>query len=190
MGSKKRILIKIARIVAFSVVMCAVMVGLFYLYYTGVPKIIAELEEKGKMENTITAMEYLSPMFNVAGLIVALVLIYKLVKAPVHEIQREKGIIMLIVAVFTYGVILPYVLKESAGCFLPVPEGEEDVVSLLETTASWFVVQLIPFMITITYHFMRASRKTEDKMQAHAEAEVTEETLAETPVSDTQNTED
>ena len=142
--------------------MCAVMTGLFYLYYTGIPKIIAELEEKGKMDNTITAVEYLSPMFNVAGLIIALVLIYKLVKAPVSELQSEKGWIMLIVAVFTYGVILPYVIKESAGCFLPVPEGEEDVVSVLEMSITWFSVQLIPLVITLGYHIVRASSEAKE----------------------------
>ena len=185
MGRKKRILIKITRIVSFSLVMCAVMTGLFYLYYTGVPKIIAELEKKGKMENTITAVEKLTPMLNIAGLIIVLVLIYKLVKAPMDQIQSEKGWIMLVVTVFTYAVILPYVLKQSEGCFLPVPEGEEDVKSLLEITASWFVVQIIPLMITTMYHFVRAGKKIEEKTDAAVEvAEV------EMPVSEEQSAEE
>lgn len=182
MGSKKSILIKIARIAAFSLVMCGVMTALFYLYSKGVPKALAALEEKGKMENTIWAVEYFTPMLTIAGLIIALVLIYKLVKAPANEVQSEKGWIMLVVAVFTYGVILPYVLKESVGCFLPVPEGEEDVKSLLEHTASWFVIQIIPFMITVTYHFVRAGRKHEDDAAVSAQIEQ--------PVSDMPKTEE
>ena len=43
---KKKIIIRIARVVVFALVMCAVSVGLFYLYETGLPKIISALEEK------------------------------------------------------------------------------------------------------------------------------------------------
>lgn len=182
MRSKKSILIKIARIVAFSIVMCAVMTGLFYLYSKGVPKALAALEEKGKMSNTIWVVEHFTPMLTIAGLIIALVLIYKLVKAPVNEVQSEKGWIMLLVALFTYGVILPYVIKASWGCFLPVPEGEEDIKSLLEHTASWFVIQIIPFMITVTYHFVRARRIRKDDSPALAQTEQS--------ISDMQKTEE
>jgi cbb3-type cytochrome oxidase subunit 3 len=156
---KKKIIIKIARVVAFSLVMCAVAVGLFYLYFKEMPEIIAALEEKGKMENTIEAVTHILPMLNIAGLIIALTLLYSPVRSS--SVQDEKGWIMLIVAAFTYGVILPYVLKQSEGCFDPLPEGVEDVKSMLEITASWFVVQVIPFMIAMTYHFIRAGKKEE-----------------------------
>jgi len=76
--------------------------------------------------------------------------------------QSEKGFVMLVCAAFTYGVILPYVIKQSWGCFAPVPDGVEDVKSIFENTVSWFVVQSIPFMITISYHFLRAGRKPEE----------------------------
>ena len=156
---KKKIIIRIARAVVFALVMCAVSVGLFYLYETGLPKIISALEEKGKMDNTIEGVTHLLPMFNIAGLIIVLSLMYKPVRASLKEVQTEKGLIMLITAVFTYAVILPYVIRESQGCFDPLPEGVEDVKSLFERTASWFVVQVIPYMIVITYHFVRSSAK-------------------------------
>ena len=166
---KKKIIIRIARVLAFSLVICAVSVGLFYLYSTGLPKIMSALEKKGNMDNTIEGVTHLLPMFNIAGLIIALVLMYKPVRASLKEVQTEKGWIMLIAAVFTYAVILSYVIKQSEGCFDPLPEGVEDVKSLLERTASWFVVQVIPFMIVITYHFVRASAKQTVAPQVEAE---------------------
>jgi hypothetical protein len=160
------------RIVAFSLVMCAVAVGLFYLYLKELPEIIAALEEKGKMENTIEGVTHILPMLNVAGLIVALVLLYKPVKnVPSCQVQKEKGWIVLIVAAFTYAVILPYVINESRGCFDPLPEDVEDVKSMLEITASWFVVQVIPFMIALTYHFIRAGKKDEPDQPAEQPVE-------------------
>lgn len=158
---KKKIWIRLARIFAFSIVMCAVSVGLFYLYATEVPEILVKLEEKGNMKNTIEAVKHLVPMLNIAGLIIALTLIYKFVKAKDSDVQGEKGCIMLIVALFTYLVILPYVLRVSEGCFDPLPEGEENVMSMLENTASWFVTQILPFLIVVTYHFVRAGKKEE-----------------------------
>ena len=180
---KKKIVFMILRIVAFSLVMCAVAVGLFYLYLKELPEIIAALEEKGKMANTIEGVTHILPMLNIAGLIVALVLLYKPVKSPAYQVQKEKGYIMFIVAAFTYAVILPYVIRESRGCFDPLPEGVEDVKSILEITASWFVVQVIPFMIVLTYHFIRAGKKDEqvqpippvDNSPAAEDSEIAEE---------------
>ena len=181
---KKRILIRLARIFAFSIVMCAVSVGLFYLYATEVPEILVKLEEKGNMKNTIEAVKHLVPMLNIAGLIIALTLIYKFVKAKDSDVQGEKGCIMLIVALFTYLIIWPYVIKVSEGCFDPLPEGEENVMSMLENTASWFATQILPFLIVTMYHFVRAGKKQEEaareaiqhaKETEPADAEKTEE---------------
>ncbi len=156
---KKSIIFKILRIVIISIVMCAVVCAIFYAYSKLSQKALEALEEKGNMQNTIWVVENFIPIITIVGIIAALCAIYKLIKIPTLQIQSEKGWIMLIVALFTYGVILPYVINQSRGCFDPVPEGEEDVLSLLEKTVSWFVMAIIPFMISISYHFVKAGKK-------------------------------
>ncbi|MBQ4090937.1 MAG: hypothetical protein IJC64_01330 [Clostridia bacterium] len=163
MENKKAIIFKILRILVISVIMCAVTVAVFHAYSDFLPRALADLEEEGKMENTIWVVEHFVPMLSIAVLIAALGIIYRVIKIGYSDMQNEKGFIMLVVAVFTYAVILPYVLDKSAGCFLPVPEGEEDVLSLLEVTASWFVIQIIPFMICISYHFVRSKKYGDQK---------------------------
>ena len=163
MKDKKAIIFKILRILVISVIMCALTVAVFHAYSKFLPKTLDDLNEEGNMTNTIWVVEHFVPMLSIGVLIAALCIIYKVVRVGYSDMQSEKGTIMLIVAVFTYAVILPYVLERSVGCFLPVPEGEEDVLSLLEITASWFVVQIIPFMICVSYHFIRAKRKIAPK---------------------------
>ncbi len=145
-----------------SIAICAVTAGVFYTYSELIPKTLDALTEKGKMENTIWVVQNFVPMLTIGIIITALGIIYRCIKLPNSKKQSEKGIIMLITMLFTYGVILPYVMSRSIGCFDPVPEGVEDVKSLLENTASWFVIQIIPFMIVTSYHFVRASRPIEE----------------------------
>ena len=163
-NSKKNLLIGIIRGVLAAIAMCGAMTATYYGYYKILPKILEKLEENGKMDNMTELVKHGLPMLTVVILIALLCIIYSFFKnAPVRQIQMEKGFIMLAVAVFTYGVILPYAITHSKGCFDPLPEGVEDVKSMLEITATWFVVQIIPLLITISYHFVRATAKDDVK---------------------------
>ena len=149
----------ILRILLISVVTCAAAVAIFYLYSTGVPKIINELTIKGKMENTIWVVENFIPMICILGLVAVLCIIYRIIKVESWQMHTEKGWIMLICAAFTYGVILPYVINASGSFFAPEAEDAVEVATLLENTASWFVIQIIPFMLILSYHFTMAAKK-------------------------------
>ena len=156
----KAVIFSILRILVVSVLMCAVLTGIFYLYSRFIPEALDSLHEEGNMDNTIWAVEYFTPMLTILIVVAALYLVYKpMRRIPISLVQTEKGYIWLVIAVFTYAVILPYVLNRSIGCFDPVPEGEQNVLSLLEKTATWFIIQIIPLMLAVAYHFTRAKAK-------------------------------
>ncbi len=155
------IVIRIAKIVIFSAVLCLVMALLLSIYLKTVPSKITELTEKGKMDNTIWLVKYgslLPPMIVVA---VILTILYKFGYVKV-ETQRDKAVIIAVLLLFTYFVLLPAVCARSEGWRDPVPEGEEDVVSEIELSIGWFCAQIIPFGIMIGYHLVRASSEKKE----------------------------
>jgi len=79
---KKALIFKIIRIFTVSVVLCAVAAVIFQVYAEQVPKALAALEEKGKMENTIWVVQHFTPMVCISGLIAVLYVIYRFIKLP------------------------------------------------------------------------------------------------------------
>ena len=152
---------KILRAVFVTALLCFVMCAALTAHLGAIPEKIAELTEKGNMDNTIWLYEYALPIIPVIALAIILTVAYKFGYVKVKS-QREKAVIIAIVLLFTYCVLLPVVCARSEGWQEPVPEGEEDIASVLEMSITWFSVQLIPLVITLGYHIVRASSEAKE----------------------------
>jgi len=147
---------RILRVLFVTVLLCFVMSAALTAHLGTFSEKIAELEEKGNMDNTIWLLEYLLPILPVIVVAIILTVSYTFGYVNVSS-QREKAAIIAIVLLFTYCVLLPIVCARSEGWRDPVPEGEEDVLSVLEKSITWFSVQIVPLVITLAYHLVRAS---------------------------------
>ncbi len=167
--SARKIVLRILKIVIFSVLACAIMYGLLTLYLNFVPEKIVELEEKGKMDNTIWLLKYTSLLPPVILVAIALTVGYKFGYVKVSS-QIDKSIIITVAILFTYGVMLPYVWAESNGLEGIINNGDEDAVLMLEQSIGWFCAQVLPFAFALGYHLVRAS--SEKKEQCDNEEEI------------------
>lgn len=159
--SERTLAFGILKFIALAALACLVMWGALKLHLDVVPEKIAELEEKGNMDNTIWLIEYGTIIPPVIAVAIILTVGYKLGYVKVAS-QREKALIILIAMLFTYLVLLPDVIARSAGWMDPPLEGEEDVVSVLEQSIGWFCAQIVPFAIALGYHLVRASSEKKE----------------------------
>ena len=151
------------KLIVCAISLCIIMFLLLYVYHTTLPHILAGYEEKGNMEHTAWLVKYSAFLPPVIIISVLLTVLYRDKKyyVPVKT-QRNKALIVGIVAAFTYVVMMGYVLLMSPGWNLPAAEGEEKVLTLFESTASWFFAQIVPFAILISYHLIRASSEEKE----------------------------
>lgn len=154
---------EIFKLILSAISLCLVMFILLYVYHTMIPDILAGYEEKGNMEHTAWLVKYSAYLPPVIVMAVMLTVLYRDKKyyVPVKT-QKNKALIVGIVAAFTYVVMLGYVLLMSPGWNIPAVEGEEKVLTLFESTASWFFAQIVPFAILISYHLIRASSEEKE----------------------------
>lgn len=145
------------KVIVCTVALCIIMAILLYMYNALVPSKIAELEEKGKMDNVIWIVQYGSHLPPVIIIAVLLSVFYrnKNEYVKIHT-QRDMARISAIVAAFTYAVMLPYVI------FMSKTEADGDAATLIDRTVTWFVAQIVPFMILIAYHSVRASTEARE----------------------------
>lgn len=145
------------KVIVCAVALCIIMAILLYMYNALVPSKIAELEEKGKMDNVVWIIQYGSHLPPVVLIAVLLSVFYRNKNEYVRiYTQRNMAKISGGVAVFTYVVMLPYVI------FMSKSEADGDAVTLIDRTITWFAAQIIPFMILIAYHSVRASTEAKE----------------------------
>ncbi|MBR3879575.1 MAG: hypothetical protein IKJ24_05585 [Clostridia bacterium] len=159
--SARALAIRIIKIILFSVMVCFVMSAILSVYLDAVPEKIAELTEKGKMENTIWLVKYASYLSPIIIISVILTVCYKFGYVKV-ESQRDKAVILAVLLIFIYAVMLPDAITKSEGWLDPPLEGEEETVSVLEQSIGWFAAQIIPFAIAIGYHLVKASSEKKE----------------------------
>jgi succinate dehydrogenase/fumarate reductase cytochrome b subunit len=157
------------KIVISTVGLCLLSILIMHLYADKVPEIIEKVNEKGSMANVIWVIERITIVAPVIFLAVALSIFYcnKEKYLPVNT-QKEKFYISLFTALFVYGVMLPYVYFSSKG--MAEALAEEGLETLWQLTYKWFFVQIIPFMIMISYHAIRADSEERELSAAEGEA--------------------
>ena len=155
---------EIYKIIVCAVALCIIMAIMFAIYNSTVPAKLAEFEADGKMEHTAWLVHYGSYVPPVIVVAIILTCFYSTKGSeyvPVKT-QRQKAIIVGAVFAFTYAVLFTYAITSSPGWNLPVAEGEEEIKTVFENTAGWFFAQLIPFMILLSYHLVRASSEKKE----------------------------
>jgi hypothetical protein len=157
------------KIAICAVGLCALVVLMFHAYSTSVAELIEELSADGKSPNRVWLVENLSAAIPVFVVAIVLTIFYadNSKYVPVAT-QREKLIISVVVAAFTFIGLLSYILMNTGEA--ADPESGEAIKTLWERTAVWFFAQIIPFMILISYHAIRAESE-EKELLAEKEAE-------------------
>ena len=133
----------IVRVVLCSVGLCIVMLLMLMLFKKYVPEALLKYEEKGNMEHTAWLVKYgacLPPVIIIVGLLTAC---YPERKYVPLKTQRDKAIIIAIVAAFTYLILFP-----------SIKGGDRKTY---DNCVGWFFAQAIPFLIVLSYHIIRAS---------------------------------
>jgi membrane protease YdiL (CAAX protease family) len=168
MKEKKKASLDMFKLSVCIIALCIIMGLMLGVYNSVVPTKIAELEEKGKMDNVIWVIRYGSVVLPVIVVAIILMFFYfdKSQYVPVNT-QREKAYICLFVALFTFFIMLPYVIAMSGGFVIEKTVqnelgDDETVKTLLGNTATWFAAQIIPFAIIISYHFVRVSSEKKE----------------------------
>lgn len=154
---------QISKIVILCIAGCILMGVMLSLYQNNVPEILAEYEEKGKMEQTAWFVKYASLLPPVIVLAILITAVYSFGSpyVPVRT-QYDKAIIVGVTFAFTYLVLFTSTLLSSPGLNLPTPEAEEDIKSAFEICAPWFFAQIVPFMLLLSYHLIRASSEKKE----------------------------
>ena len=159
----------------FKIMLCAIALGAlmvlaFNAYSTDILDTVASLSEDEKSPNLIWVIENLSMVM--PGIVFAsvLTLFYadKQKYIPVVT-QREKLIVALIVAAVVFIGILGYVLVNSGEQV--DPESGEVIKSLWDKTAVLFLSQILPFIIIISYHAIRAESEEKELPSESSEEE-------------------
>lgn len=148
-----------------AVALCVLMVLMFNAYSKDVLDLISELSEDGKSPNRVWLVENLFPAIPVLVVAIVLTIFYadKQKYIPVAT-QREKLIISLVVALFTFAGLMVYVIMQGDGAV--DAESGEAVKSMWEENAVWFFAQIIPFIILISYHAIRAESEEKEQLAA------------------------
>ena len=161
-GEKER-LGQIGKIVILCVACCVLMGLMLSLYQNNIPDILAEYEEEGKMEHSAWFVRYASllPPVILVAILITVAYSYGSPYVPIRT-QQDKAINVGITFAFTYLILFVSVLLSSPGWNLPTPETEEEVKTAFEICAPWFFAQVVPFMILLSYHLVRASSEKKE----------------------------
>ncbi len=140
----------IVRVVLCAIGLCVLMAVMFSLFKNNVPDKLAEFEKKGNMEHTSWFLKYgacLPPVIILVGVLTACY--PKSSYVPVKT-QRDKAIVIAIVAVFTYAVLYTSAKGDSA---------------TFNDCVGWFFAQVIPLLIVFSYHLIRASTEKKELLE-------------------------
>ncbi len=154
------------KLVICIIALCILMGVLLYAYNSTIPDKLIELGAEKDMEHTEWFVRYASllPPVILAASLLTLFYSNKDKYVPVKT-QRQKAWITGIVAGFTYIVLLGYTLLSSPEWYMPAAQRQDGSVTMFENTSSWFFAQIIPFLILVSYHIIRASSEEKELLE-------------------------
>ena len=156
----------IVRILISAALLCAIMAIMLWSYATEMQDVFEALEESGKMSNLLWLVKHIAYVVPVIVAAIALNILYSSAKwERAVASKKEKGIAVVITALFTYAVMLPYVISKTPKT--PLPQDIIDKIgevppSLIEITRGWFFVQIVPFIILALYMFIRCEAEEKE----------------------------
>ena len=160
---KKKPGIDIFRLLLCAVLASVMMVIMFNIYNDNVAEIIKELQEKKDHENTIWFIRNVAAAIPVYASVIIMSIVYgnKARYVPVQT-QKEKLYVAIILACFTFMMFL----------YVKTVDGDivrgDGVDSLLEKSATWFVAQILPLAVVISYHAIRMGSEKRELEEAEA----------------------
>lgn len=162
-GEENRKLLRPGSIVGYSLLLCAAMSLMLYLYCTKCQDIFSDIENaKHSMPQFLWVVKHVMHLLPVPILALILCLTHRHnEKNSAFALHKEQLIESVCAMLFTFLVLLPYVIIKSKSGEVPDAEETEEVVTLLNKTLDWFVVQFVPFMVLIMYHHIRGKRISE-----------------------------
>ena len=156
MEVKARKRVDLVKAIIVATVICAALAALFYLRSNTAEDIVADLVEKGNMDNMIWFVKHFSALLPSIVMIALMTAAYGNPDKYVPVVtQKEKMIAYFIVAAFFFGVLISY----ASSLVIPAVIEEDEVVkestTVFKVLANWFFVQIVPFIIIETYHYAR-----------------------------------
>lgn len=159
--------ISIPRILLCGILLTILMAGCLYLHHTALSFYQARL-----LDNASKTMAWLTKQLSFALPFIVICLFHAFVyhRHDTHDgsARREMFWEVLVVAVLTYAVLIPYLAKISealyinalaAGETIPKTEGKVEITLLMEFH-EWFIRLTIPLGLLLTFHGTRARRET------------------------------
>ena len=158
------------RVVMCAVLLCALIAGMMYFS----PRILDFATEKLEninpkkeedMKNTVWLIRLLLNALPVCLLCAVMSVVYSFNKRGDYIGYREKFIVFISTALFTFLVLLPAVV-----CYSVLhkaytdPETGEEILSLLQRTGEWFMWQFLIFCPFVFYYKVKFSEVTEERM--------------------------
>ena len=142
----KKTRINALRVSLASIILCAVMGVMLSLQAGKVQDILQKIADKGKLENLEEFVKYAAYCLPIIMAAIVLTVLYEVWKADdAIVMHREKAIATVVMALFSYAVLLPIVASKNE----PVGESEK---TLIEMTIVWFVFQAVPMLVMMLYH--------------------------------------
>ncbi len=173
-----------SKIVLTAVLICVVTAVMLYFYVKTVPELIQKLEDlDATMEHMIWFVDNLTLFFPMLVPILVLAAVYSNKQAyrPIYS-QKEQFWICLVTMIFTYLVMMPYVLLMSRET---VDLDGKEIETLWDITYRWFFMQVIPLVLMTSYHAVRAeSEAREPEAPKETVAPVASEDLTEAPAEE------
>lgn len=171
------------RLVAAALLVCAVMLGLFYLHSGKVTEVIEALTAEEKYPNTIWLIEFVSSVIPILAVVIVMNIMYgdKKSYVPVYT-QIEKLVVSIFLTLFVFGPLLAYAFYRSRGGEQIDAETGEAIKTIWQKNYMWFFSQILPLLILISYHWIRIG--SEKRELAEKVAEVTQSEAEETPAEE------
>lgn len=152
----------------FRLLLCAalaavIMIIMFNIYNNNIAETIKELQEKKDHDNTIWFIQHVGASIPTYASIIIMCIVYSDKKKYVPvQTQKEKLYISIILAGVTFLMFL----------YVKIIDGDivrgDGVDSLLEKTVTWFVAQILPLSVVISYHAVRMGTEKRELEEAVA----------------------
>jgi hypothetical protein len=149
--------VDLIRLLVCAALACVMMLIMFFIYKDNIAETIKELEAKKDHANTIWFIKNVGAAIPTYASIIVMCIAYgNKTRSSAAQIQREKLYVAIILAVFTF-LMFTFVRIMDGNI-----AGGDGVESLLERTFSWFVAQILPLAVLISYHAVRLG--TEERL--------------------------
>ena len=158
--------LNIKKMILCIIILSAVMVLQLYLYCTTAQDIFTKLKEsENSMKNFTWVVEHVVYLLPVIVIALFMMIAYSGDRHICAVKHKEQAVEAVFVMLFTFLIMLPFVIIKSKTGEIPEPGEVEEVQSLLEMTTMWFAYQFIPFLILIMYHSVKGHAGSEEAEQ-------------------------